>query len=129
MNLFARDPKPTNVSRLEAELYKHGFRDDGYATALDPTAADDGHLRYSSYMTMGFNVHDEKSCCVLDFTNRTSEKAVEMDGYVHIDQLEAVCRALRETNQSANREIHIKARMTISTAVAVCEALREWRKK
>ena len=94
MNLFARDPKPTNVSRLEAELYKHGFRDDGYATALDPTAA-----------------------------------AVEMSGYVHIDQLEAVCRALQETNQSVNREIHITARMTISTAVAVCEALRKWRKK
>ena len=118
---------PTNVSRLEAELYHHGFRDNGYVTQLSKDANDEGHSHYSDFMTMGFNVHEPSKACAFDFLNRYSEKAVEMAGYVHIDQLEAVCRALIETHKSDNREIHIRARVTVGTAVAVCEALRSMR--
>lgn len=114
---------PTNVSRLEAELCKHGFHDDGFGLPLHPNANDAGRKIYSEFMSMGFDTKDPTTEANIDFYDRYSEKAVRMVGHVHMDKLQALCDALKDNHRRSN-SIQFEAIVSVRTAVAVCEALR-----
>lgn len=117
---------PNNVTRLIAELHKHGFRDTGVSfDKLDPTYNVEGtHEYYPEILSMSFDLMDPKRECSLNFGDRHTERAVHMYGYVHVDRLMALCKALVDTHKSMSRVIKVEAIVTVTTAVAVCEAMR-----
>lgn len=111
--------RPNNITRLESRLCGLGFRNDGFGTALDPTASSDGHEYYDDALTMQFGE------CTVDFLNRYTEKAVELNCSVTADKLPALCKAIADTHASTKHMIRVKATISVTTAVAVCEALRD----
>jgi len=115
---------PTNITRLEVELYKHGFRDNGFVTQFHPDANDEGHKWYPAYMSMGFDKQPDLSRKTrFEFYDRYSEKAVTMVGSVPVERLRAFCDAM-EANHKRSNNIYIEVIVSVRTAVAVCEALR-----
>lgn len=108
---------PTTISRLEATLCKHGHKSDG-DFPLNPRANDEGHEWYPDCLMMKFGRTR------VDFSERYSEKKVEMNAFLTPQQLVKVAQVFAETHGSSRNLIQVKAIVTVTTAATVCDVLR-----
>lgn len=107
--------KPTNITRLERDLCKAGLSDIGPVFSLEPDVNDEGREWYGEVMSVN------AGGVSVEFYDRYSEKAVEMNAHMSADKLIKVAKTLAECD-TKNR-IGIKVIVPVRTAVAVCQTL------